>query len=41
MDWTTWALIGLGVVLVVYLILRFLFVWFFCGGNDTGDYYSD
>jgi len=36
--------IGLGFVLVfaVYIVLRFAFVYFFCGGNSSGsNYYSD
>lgn len=41
MTWQMWVFLGLGTALVVYLVLRFLYIWFFAGGNDGGNYYSD
>jgi hypothetical protein len=40
-TWQLWAALGLGIGLVVYLVLRFLVIWFVLGGNDGGNYYSD
>jgi hypothetical protein len=36
-----WVIGGLAVAVVLYIILRVGFVYYFCGGKDTGDYYSD
>lgn len=36
-----WVLGAVTLLLVVYIILRLVYVYFFCGGNDTGNYYSD
>ena len=41
MTWPMWTFLGLSVVLVLYIILRVAFVYYICGGKDTGDYYSD
>lgn len=41
MTWHIWVLLGLGGGLVLYLIARFLYIWFFCGGNQKSNYYSD
>lgn len=41
MTWQLWFLTILGGGLVVYLVLRFLYIWFFCGGNDGGNYYQE
>ena len=36
-----WVIGGLAVALVIYIILRVAFVYYICGGDDSGDYYSD
>ena len=37
-----WIVLGLGIALVVYIVLRLAFVWYVCGGKDSGqNYYSD
>jgi NhaP-type Na+/H+ or K+/H+ antiporter len=37
-----WVFLGLGIALVVYIVLRFAWVWFICGGNSgSSNYYSD
>lgn len=40
-TWELWAFVGISAALAVYVILRLLYVLFFCGGLDSGDYYSD
>jgi hypothetical protein len=42
MTWPMWVFLGLGTVFVVYVVLRLAFVYYFCGGKDSGsNYYSD
>ena len=41
MTWELWAFVGISAALAVYVILRLIYVLFFCGGLDSGDYYSD
>lgn len=36
-----WVFLGVSAALAVYVILRLLYVLFFRGGLDSGDYYSD
>lgn len=37
-----WIALGLGIALVVYIVLRLAFVWYFCGGKGgSSNYYSD
>jgi len=41
-TWELWALLGFVVAFVVYIVLRLAFVWYFCGGRNSGsNYYSD
>lgn len=41
MSWTLGLSLGVFALLIIYLLARFLFIWFVCGGNDGGNYYSD
>jgi len=37
-----WLILGFSLAFVVYIVLRFAFVWYFCGGKGgSSNYYSD
>lgn len=37
-----WIVLVIGFGLVVYIVLRLIYVWYFCGGNSgISNYYSD
>jgi len=41
MTFELWLLLAVPIVLVIYVILRLLFVWTVYGGGGKVDYYGD